>query len=139
MRTLHHCLTLLALAAYFLVGGGVGLCTVWGGLGIEHHHHAAADNPATHFHSHATPCDSHGHDDQQPCRDSAAHDSDEFLAVTLDAPAPIASPLIGDAPLPAPDFSAAPAPRSLTIPADLLGSVRGSPPDPTALLCRLLV
>jgi hypothetical protein len=137
MPNLHRCLTLTALATYFLVGGAVGLCTVWGGLGVEHHHHAGHEAP-----SHSTICGDHSADhhseDQQPCRDSADHDSEDFLALTPDSPAPIASPLIGDVLPPAPDFSAAPAPRAIATPACLLGSVRGSPPGP-ALLCRFLV
>ena len=138
MRNLHRSLTIMALATYFVVGGAVGLCTLWGELGVEHHHHAADDT-----HSHSTICGDHSTDhapeDQQPCRDSADHDGDEFLALTPDSPAPIASPLIGDVPPPAPDFSAAPAPRAIATPACLLGSVRGSPPGPPALLCRFLV
>jgi hypothetical protein len=142
MRILHRCLTLMALATYFLVGGAVGLCTVWGGLGIEHHHHASHE-AHSHSHSHTTICGDksadHHSEDQLPCRDSADHDGEEFLALNPDSPAPIASPLIGDVPPPAPDFSTAPAPRAIATPACLLGSVRGSPPRPPALLCRFLV
>jgi hypothetical protein len=146
MCTLFRCLTLMALATYFLVGGALGLCTVWGGLGLQHHHHGSAKANDVHSDLNASICGNDSAncersptDDQQPCRDSAGHDGEKFLALTLNSPTLIASPLTGDVSLPAPDFSAASAPRAIGTPANLLGSVRGSPPGPPALLCRFLV
>ncbi len=150
MHILPRWLTLMAFAAYLLVGGAAGLCTVWGGLGIQHHHHAAgADDGHSHDSAHATTVsgsicasdssDCRKHEPTQPCRESADHDGDDFLALTPDSPAPITSPLVGDVPPPTPDFSAAPSLPSAAVPAHLLGSVRGSPARPPAVLCRFLV
>lgn len=145
MRTLHRCLILLALATYFLVGGAAGLCSVWIGLGVEHHHGAhASDSHSAATTSicgnHADHCDKHERKNQLPCRHNADHDGDQFLALSPDSPAPISAPLSGVLATPTADFSvAAPTPQAVTVPACLLGSVRGSPPRPSALLCRFVV
>lgn len=138
MRTPHRSLALMALAAYFLVGGQAGLCVLWHGLEVEHHHHAGE-----HAHDASSTCGKALADcDQpaQPCRESVDHDGDDLAALLPESPLPIASPLSGEVPLPEPDFSAATAPNSARLLAVLRDTVRGSPPPARpALLCRFLV
>lgn len=138
MPTLHRSLALMVLAAYLLVGGQAGLCALWHGLDVEHHHHAGE-----HAHDSSSTCSKAVADCEQPaqpCRESAEHDGDQLTALLPDSPPSITSPSSGKMPLPEPDFSAAKAPTSTHLLAGLRDTARGSPPSARpALLCRFLV
>ena len=139
MRTLHKCFTLTALATYLLVGGMAGLCSLWGSLEIEHHHHSQAHVVAN---DHGSVCPSHESDCEVPaipCHDSSEEDGDELTAVTPNSIKPIATPFVGLVPAPA----SAPLPVVTTriVAQHSLSreTLRGSPSKRTAQLCRFLV
>ena len=141
MFTPRRCLALMALAAYLLVGGLVGLCALWSGLDIEHHHHDGHDHDhggeagGSFCAAHASDCD----EPSQPCRDSADQDGGELSARLPDSPSPIVSPLIGIQPTPNTKLVAAVSSQRVSVHAALRDVVRGSPPTRPALLCRFLV